>query len=114
MTKRSKKNLKKRKKRQLTKRLKQMSVKVTQEDTLWKKTYSYEEQTKMYQLALNKKYGRTVTAKERYINQHAIIIHHCNLCKREFYAKPLWLLTKENQRHLCGYNVVKRIKAGLS
>ncbi len=56
----------------------------------------------LYQEALNKKYGGSVTAKEQYINPRAVLIHHCSNCHKEWYAHPTWILTKENQKHVCG------------
>jgi predicted DNA-binding protein (UPF0251 family) len=60
------------------------------------------ERTAPYQEALNKKYGGSVTVKEKFINPRATLIHHCSECHKEWYAKPLWILTKENQKHVCG------------
>ncbi|WPA86319.1 helix-turn-helix domain-containing protein [Bacillus cereus] len=61
----------------------------------------------LYQEALNKKYGGSVTAKEQYINPRAVLIHHCSECHKEWYARPQWLLTKENQKHICGLDPVR-------
>ncbi|PFQ72566.1 hypothetical protein COK11_27485, partial [Priestia megaterium] len=60
-----------------------------------------------YQEALNMKYGGSVTAKEQYINPRAVLIHHCSKCHKEWFARPMWLLTKENQKHICGVNPIK-------
>lgn len=55
-----------------------------------------------YQEALNMKYGGSVTPKEQYINPRAVLIHHCNECHKEWFARPEWLLNKANQNHICG------------
>ncbi|MCC2375819.1 helix-turn-helix domain-containing protein [Bacillus paranthracis] len=65
------------------------------------------EKTAPYQEALNKKYGGTVTVKEKFINPRASLIHHCSECHKEWYARPMWLLTKENQKHICGYDPLR-------
>lgn len=61
----------------------------------------------LYQEELNKKYDGMVTAKEQYINPQAVLIHHCSECHKEWYARPQFLLTKENQIHLCGVDPVR-------
>ncbi|KAA0756022.1 HTH domain-containing protein [Bacillus sp. WOD8 KX774193] len=61
----------------------------------------------LYQEALNKKYGGSVTAKEQYINPRASLLHHCSNCHKEWYARPMWLLNKENQKHICGYDPLR-------
>ncbi|PFW02700.1 helix-turn-helix domain-containing protein [Bacillus cereus] len=65
------------------------------------------ERTASYQEELNKKYGGSVTAKGQYINPRASLIHHCGECHKEWYARPMWLLTKENQKHVCGLDPVR-------
>ncbi|HDR4412023.1 helix-turn-helix domain containing protein [Bacillus cereus] len=55
-----------------------------------------------YQEELNKKYDGMVTPKEQYINPQAVLIHHCSNCNKEWFARPMWLLTKETQKHICG------------
>ncbi|HDR7673282.1 TPA: helix-turn-helix domain-containing protein [Bacillus wiedmannii] len=65
------------------------------------------ERTAPYQEALNKKYGGTVTVKEKFINPRASLIHHCSECHKEWYARPMWLLTKDNQKHVCGLDPVR-------
>lgn len=65
----------------------------------------------LYQEALNKKYGGSVTAKEQYINPRAVLIHHCSECHKQWHARPMWLLTKENQKHVCGLDPVKMSEA---
>lgn len=65
------------------------------------------ERTAPYQEALNKKYGGTVTVKDKYINPCASLIHHCSNCHKEWYARPQWLLNKENQKHICGYDPLR-------
>lgn len=56
---------------------------------------------KEYHEILHKEYVGTVTALERYINPRAVILHHCSKCEQEFYAKPMWLVRKDSQRHVC-------------
>lgn len=65
------------------------------------------ERTAPYQEALNKKYGGTVTVKDKYINPHATLLHRCSQCLKEFYANPVWILTKEDQKHICGVDPVR-------
>ncbi|HGA1025265.1 TPA: helix-turn-helix domain-containing protein [Bacillus cereus] len=65
------------------------------------------ERTASYQEELNKKYGGAVTVKEKFINPRASLIHHCSECHKEWYARPMWLLTKENQKHVCGVDPVR-------
>lgn len=56
---------------------------------------------KEYHEILNKEYAGTVTTVERYINTKAVILHRCSKCEQEFYAKPMWLVGKDSQRHVC-------------
>lgn len=123
MSKRNKKKLKQRKKRQLIKAMKQVTkvVPVIVEDTYFPpykepviKAKPKKINHMLYQTALDKKYNGSVIAKERFINERAVLIHHCNDCDKTFYAKPLWLLTRNNQEHICGVDTTKitNIKAG--
>lgn len=113
------KQRKKRIKRQLKQRFKQtaatpvkivesiesLASKEIKSPFLYKVKYKVENEA--YQAQLDAVYGDgRVQPIERYINPKAVLIHHCRDCKREFYAKPLWLLTKANQRHTCGVNTV--------
>ncbi|MFF2290475.1 helix-turn-helix domain-containing protein [Peribacillus butanolivorans] len=98
------KSTKKRMKRQLQKRFKKTSVtpiepRQFRAHILYKGKYEVENQA--YQVQLDKVYGGKVQPIERFVNQNAIILHHCSDCKKEFYAKPKWLLTKEDQLHVC-------------
>lgn len=61
----------------------------------------------LYQEALNMKYGGSVTAKEQYINPRAVLIHECSECHKQWHARPMLLLTKENQKHVCGLDPVR-------
>ncbi|WP_445490450.1 helix-turn-helix domain-containing protein [Niallia sp. 03133] len=98
MANRNKKKLKKRKKRQLKKQFKQTSkIEVQQVETPVNK---YEEENKLYQEALEKKYNGTVTVTEQYINPRAVLLHHCSGCSKDFFAKPLWLVNSV-QPHEC-------------
>lgn len=65
----------------------------------------------LYQEALNMKYGGSVTAKEQYINPRAVLIHECSECHKQWHARPMLLLTKENQKHVCGLDPVKMSEA---
>lgn len=65
------------------------------------------ERTASYQEALNNKYGGSVMVKDKYINPRASLLHHCSECHKEWYARPMWLLTKENQKHVCGLDPVR-------
>ncbi|AXI08156.1 helix-turn-helix domain-containing protein [Oceanobacillus sp. 143] len=62
----------------------------------------YEAENQAYQQELDQVYNGTVAPKERFINQNASLLHVCSECKSEFFSKPLYLLTKENQKHVCG------------
>ncbi|HFK1661938.1 helix-turn-helix domain-containing protein [Bacillus cereus] len=114
-----KKRMKKQMKRQLQKRIKEAPVvhmtfreiedmRVKEQTDLHNaKENEKLERTSSYQEALNKKYGGSVTVKEKFINPRATLIHHCSECHKEWYARPMWLLTKENQKHVCGLDPVK-------
>ncbi|MCM2982303.1 helix-turn-helix domain-containing protein [Niallia circulans] len=67
----------------------------------------YEEENKEYQALLDNRYNGTVQPIERFINFNASILHYCSDCKKEWYSKPLWLLTRANQEHICGVNTAK-------
>jgi Zn finger protein HypA/HybF involved in hydrogenase expression len=54
-----------------------------------------------FQELLDKVYKGTVTAKERYINQRSVLKFYCSDCNTTFFAKPLWLVTHDNQKHVC-------------
>jgi hypothetical protein len=54
-----------------------------------------------FQELLDKVYKGTVTANERYINQKAVLKFYCSGCNTTFFAKPLWLVTRDNQKHVC-------------
>lgn len=58
-----------------------------------------------YQKVLDKVYAGTVSPVEKYINDKAIIIHYCHDCRVSFHAKPLWLLKKANQEHICNVDI---------
>lgn len=110
----STKKRKKRMKRQLSKRLKQTSgtvlivesiepAKEFKAQLLYK--WKYEVENQAYQAQLDAVYGGKVQPIERYINQVAILTHHCSECDKKFYSRPKWLLSKESQRHVCGIDV---------
>ncbi|MCK2006157.1 hypothetical protein MZM54_33135 [[Brevibacterium] frigoritolerans] len=93
------KKRKKRMKRQL-KRFKQTIVKHIEKPSEPAKEYKahllypgkYAKENEQYQVQLDARYKGTVTPIERFINQDAVIIHSCSDCKKEFYAKPRWLV----------------------
>ncbi|MGH1163352.1 helix-turn-helix domain-containing protein [Enterococcus faecalis] len=58
--------------------------------------------TASYQRQLDAMYSGTVTPLNTYINPNASILHQCSKCHKEWFARPMWLLTKENQKHVCG------------
>lgn len=62
---------------------------------------TYVVENRGYQKELDKVYAGTVTPVEKYINDKATIIHYCHDCRTEFHAKPLWLLRKASQEHIC-------------
>ncbi|MBJ6722208.1 hypothetical protein I2750_18580 [Bacillus sp. PR5] len=113
------KQRKKRMKKQLVKRIKQttvtsMTFRETEDMRVKEQTDLHNakenkkiERTAPYQEALNKKYGGTVIVKEKFINPRATLIHKCSNCHKEWYARPTWLLTKENQKHICGVDPVR-------
>lgn len=120
MAKRNKTKLKKRKQRQLKKAFKYSenhSEKVTLDEVqklLLDNTYlppyeepkedtnkKHEEKNKAYQKALDKVYGGTVIPLVNYSNAKSTLLHKCTECSKEFYGKPGWLVTKENQKHVC-------------
>ncbi|MEN1934385.1 helix-turn-helix domain-containing protein [Paenibacillus sp. 102] len=118
-TKQRKKRMKKQMKKQLQNRVKETPIvgmtfreiedrRVKEQTDLHKaKENEGLERTALYQEALNKKYGGAVTVKEKFINPRASLIHHCSECHKEWYARPMWLLTKENQKHVCGLDPVR-------
>lgn len=65
------------------------------------------ERTTPYQEVLNKKYGGSVIVKDKYINPRATLLHRCSRCLKEFYANPVWILTREDQKHVCGVDPVR-------
>ena len=118
VAKRNKSKLKKRKQRQLKKAFKYSEnpsekqllqnaylppYREPKEDTNKK----HEERNKAYQSALNKVYGGRVIPLANYANAKCIILHKCTECGREFYAKCGWLISKEDQKHLCGVDTAR-------
>ena len=77
----------------------------------------YKVENQAYQAQLDAVYNGTVTPIERFINQNAVLIHQCSECKKEFYAKPRFLV--KGQPHECkttggikkGYTDEKRKRA---
>lgn len=110
----NKRQRKKRMKKQLVKRIKQTNIvgmtfreiedlRIKEQTDLHNaKENERLERTAPYQEALNKKYGGIVTVKEKFINPRATLLHRCSRCLKEFYANPVWILTKEDQKHICG------------
>ncbi|MGN4539299.1 helix-turn-helix domain-containing protein [Bacillus cereus group sp. MYBK74-2] len=119
MTNKKNKQRKKRMKKQLVKRIKQTAVTSMtfreiedlrikeQTDLHSAKENERLERTAPYQEALNKKYGGSVTVKDKYINPRATLLHRCSRCLKEFYANPVWILTREDQKHVCGVDPVR-------
>lgn len=99
---------KKRKKRQW-KRFKQTIVKHIEKPVEPAKEYKahllypgkYKVENQAYQTQLDAVYGGKVQPIERFVNQKAIILHECSECFLKFYSRPQWLLTKEDQLHVC-------------
>ncbi|MGF9946596.1 hypothetical protein ABEX44_25670 [Priestia megaterium] len=106
MAKRTKKMKKKRLKKHLTKQKKSLTKQAAASMAV-KVPLSKDE---LYQKALDKVYGGSVVPLERYINAKATLIHKCNACGKVFYGKPGWLVTKENQKHVCGGSSGKKSK----
>ncbi|MES9757732.1 helix-turn-helix domain-containing protein [Priestia megaterium] len=122
MAKRKKKRIKKRLKRHLIKQnkaiIKEEKAKVAvapeivaelprKEIRLDLYVGKYARENELYQLELNKVYNGTVIPVERYISQKASILHTCTECQKEWYSRPGWLLTKANQKHVCGVDTAK-------
>lgn len=107
MAKRTKKMKKKRLKRHLTKQnkslTKQAAVQMAVEVPLSK--------DELYQEALDRVYGGSIVPLERYINAKATLIHKCTECNKNFYGKPGWIVSKEDQKHVC-YIDNGNLKAG--
>ncbi|PFQ93186.1 hypothetical protein COK28_07120 [Bacillus cereus] len=70
----------------------------------------YRLENKEYQSQLDAIYSGTVTPIEKYVNPHSSISHHCSECHKEWYAKSLWLLTKKDQKHICGVDPFRQLK----
>ena len=54
----------------------------------------------VFEAKLNKIYGGNVVAVNQYINAKATLIHKCNKCNKQFYAKPINLVNGV-QPHNC-------------
>lgn len=118
-----KKRMKKQIKRQLQKRSKQttnngMSFREIEDMKIKEQTDLHNakenaklERTAIYQSQLDAVYGGTITPLWKYINPNASILHRCSDCHKPFFARPIWLLTKENQKHLCGLNPIRMSEA---
>jgi len=114
-----KKRMKKQMKRQLQNRIKETPVvnmtfreiediRVKEQTVLHNpKENGRLERTASYQEVLNKKYGDAVTVKEKFINPRATLLDHCSKCHKDWYSNPVWLLTKEDQKHVCGADPVQ-------
>lgn len=61
----------------------------------------YRQENEGYQLVLDTVYSGSVVPLQRYVNGKAVILHHCYSCNQEFYARPSWLVYREDQKHLC-------------
>ncbi|PFP44840.1 hypothetical protein COK01_26355 [Priestia megaterium] len=125
MAKRNKKLHKKRKQRQLKKTFKQVQKVALDEaqKLLLKDDYlppykepkentnkKHEERNKAYQKALDKVYGGSVIPLANYANAKCTLLHKCTECNIEFYGKPGWLISKEDQKHVCGVNSLNIIQ----
>lgn len=71
----------------------------------------YDMENKEYQVLLDNRYKGTVKPIERFVNFNASILHYCSDCRKEWYSKPLWLLTSANQEHICGVDT-SRVNPG--
>lgn len=105
MAKRAKKARKKRLKKQL---FKQQKTLVT-ESVVHMAVEVPASKDELYQKALDGVYGGYVVPLERYINAKATLIHKCNGCDKQFYAKPGWLIDKQDQKHVCYVDSVKSV-----
>ncbi|MFB7142742.1 MULTISPECIES: hypothetical protein [Terrabacteria group] len=68
----------------------------------------YLKENHKYQLLLDRLYAGSVQPIERFVNMKASILHTCSNCGQEWYSRPVWLLTKKNQLHICSVNSVLR------
>lgn len=64
--------------------------------------YENRKANKLYQLELDQVYGAgMVVPIEKFNNHKSSLLHYCHDCKKEFFSRPDWLLTRDNQRHVC-------------
>lgn len=107
------KKRKKRMKRQL-KKFKQTIVKPVEPVKEYKAHLlypgKYKVENQAYQAQLDAVYGGKVQPIERFINQNAVLIHECSDCKKEFYAKPRFLV--KGQPHDCKSGGIAPNKSG--
>lgn len=110
----NKKKLKQRKKRQLKKAFKQ-AVKLVKVKEGFSPDYlppykepavdlenKHKERDQVYQEALDKVYGGTVTALTHYVNNHSSMTFKCSECGLIFFNKAGHMVGKNaNQRHRC-------------
>lgn len=62
-----------------------------------------------YQAVLNKIYGGEISLRDKFLNSHAVVNHHCKNCMKNFFAKPLWLVNKR-QLHECHTAMTSRVE----
>lgn len=63
--------------------------------------FEYEKENEQYQSILNGIYNGSIKPVERFWNPRATILHYCDKCENEFYARPFRLINIENQKHIC-------------
>jgi Helix-turn-helix domain of resolvase len=67
----------------------------------------YVKENETYQKQLDEVYNGTIVPIERYINAKANLLHICTECQKEFFSKPVWLLAKQDQKHVCEVNTLR-------
>ncbi|MGE8082132.1 adenylate kinase [Peribacillus loiseleuriae] len=54
-----------------------------------------------FETKLNWVYVGKVKALNSYVSEHAVLLFHCDKCGAEFYGKPMYMIGKDHQRHIC-------------
>lgn len=63
--------------------------------------FKYVKENEYYQSILDQVYDGKVKAVNKYVNPKATILHFCSDCGQTFFARPLFLVKKDNQKHVC-------------
>ena len=54
-----------------------------------------------FEAKLNEVYDGAVKPLNPYLNERAIICFHCTACGLKFFNKPIYMVGRESQRHVC-------------